>query len=195
MFTSAPPPLALRTGANALLTASVPKKFVSISARNSCTSPNDAIGAPRKMPALLITRSTSAHIFAAALTSSGLVTSSLTGTTLWTADASARPVDESMLPGSRAAAYTLLAPVTSATLPLMFICVSPDVMEVVYIYDAHHIIERNGSRLDARAGRRQGWHRVPRSTAVRDAVGLVQTHRHRRRQTRSQRQQRRRLTR
>ena len=80
-FTSAPPPLSRRTGANAWAICIGPKKFVSSSARAASTAPGASDGKRRPMPALLTTMETSPHERAAAAMSSALFTSSRTGIT------------------------------------------------------------------------------------------------------------------
>jgi hypothetical protein len=80
MFTSAPPPLAASTGANARVTASVPKKFVSMSRRRSSIGP-DSNDAPDDTPALFTTSVTSPSCCATWAASAASVTSSPIGTT------------------------------------------------------------------------------------------------------------------
>src|SRR5437660_2974975 len=113
-------------GAKALVTASVPWKWVSISSRMSARSPVSS-EAPVPEPALLMRIATSRVAAAAAATDAGSVTSSAIGVT---------PA-RSTAAGLRAAAYTVaprsrscaarcrpkprLAPVTSAVFPVISI--------------------------------------------------------------------------
>ena len=119
-MSTAPPPLASMTGAKARVTASGPKKFVSISRRTASRSPATS-GVPVEMPALLTSSVASDAMRAASRIDSSSVTSSRSGVT----------PGRSTVSGRRAAAYTLaprstswaarcrpsprLAPVTTAT--------------------------------------------------------------------------------
>ena len=91
----APPPFAAIAGANARVTASVPKKCVSISSRSFSRSPSSS-DAPVPTPALLTRSVTSPAASAAAATEAWSVMSSATGT------APGRVTEA----GSRAPAYT-----------------------------------------------------------------------------------------
>src|SRR4051812_11780200 len=82
MSMSAPPPLRARIGANALVTLSTPKKFVSNTARMSCQSPSSRDGRPALVPALLKTMVASEAVSANSATETASVTSQGTQTTL-----------------------------------------------------------------------------------------------------------------
>ena len=79
-FSTAPPPAAASWGANARVTASVPKKCVSSSSLMSSSEPSSR-PAPVADPALLISRLTSPVASAAAATDAGSVMSSAIGVT------------------------------------------------------------------------------------------------------------------
>src|SRR3954469_5731967 len=78
-FTSAPPPLAASTGANALLTRTGPQKLVSNSARAPARSAAPSREPAPDTPALFTTRVTSVSCSAAAATEGGAVTWRATG--------------------------------------------------------------------------------------------------------------------
>ncbi len=135
-LTIVPPPFPARTGANTWETRSAPTTLVSYSCRAASSqtgSSNPAKAWPR-IAALFTSRSTSPAWATACRTCAGWVTSSLSGTTRSGAPAT-RSASDSV---RRAAAYTFaaplaskaftsarpiprLAPVTSATRPLILI--------------------------------------------------------------------------
>src|SRR3954447_16612913 len=78
-FTSAPPPLAASTGANARVTRTGPQKLVSNSARAPARSAAPTREPAPDTPALLTTSVTSVSCSAAAATAAGSVTSRATG--------------------------------------------------------------------------------------------------------------------